>query len=71
MVTARVAGRVRSLRARLVITVLLLFTLACVAIGVATSISLQHFLDGRQDREVAMSVDRFEKSGTGQLRPPP
>ncbi|MET0189559.1 MAG: HAMP domain-containing sensor histidine kinase, partial [Pseudonocardia sediminis] len=44
---------------------------ACVAIGVATSISLQHFLDGRQDREVAMSVDRFEKSGTGQLRPPP
>ncbi|WP_308252119.1 HAMP domain-containing sensor histidine kinase [Pseudonocardia sp. KRD291] len=69
--TARVAGRVRSLRARLVITVLLLFTLACVAIGVATSVSLQHFLDDRQDREVEMSVERFEKSATGALRPPP
>ena len=64
-------GRVRSLRARLVATVLLLFTLACLAIGVVTSLSLQHFLDGRQDRDVAMGLERFERSRTGRLPPPP
>ncbi len=63
--------RARSLRARLVITVLALFVLACVAIGIATTVALQGFLDGRQQGEVVSSADRFARAQNGQLPRPP
>ncbi|MEU6700639.1 HAMP domain-containing sensor histidine kinase [Pseudonocardia sp. NPDC046786] len=62
------SGRVRSLRARLVLTVLLVFTVACVAIGVATTVSLEHYLSSRQDRELVVALDGFVARQTG--RPP-
>ncbi|MEQ3554092.1 ATP-binding protein [Pseudonocardia nematodicida] len=65
MVVARVAGRARSLRARLVLTVLLLFAVACVAIGVATTASLDRSLSVRQDRELVIALDGFVARQTG------
>ncbi|OLL76302.1 Osmosensitive K+ channel histidine kinase KdpD [Pseudonocardia sp. Ae168_Ps1] len=66
MVVTRVSGRVRSLRARLVITVLLVFTVACVAIGVTTTLSLDRYLSSRQDRELVLALDGFVSRQTGQ-----
>ena len=65
MVVTRVSGRVRSLRARLVITLLLVFTVACVAIGVATTVSLDHYLSSRQDRVLLFDLDGFVARQTG------
>ncbi|MEJ8281259.1 sensor histidine kinase [Pseudonocardia spirodelae] len=65
MVVTRVSGRVRSLRARLVVTVLLLFTVACVAIGVATTLSLDRYLSVRQDQEMTFALDGFVAQQTG------
>ncbi|WP_226353397.1 cell wall metabolism sensor histidine kinase WalK [Pseudonocardia sp. ICBG601] len=65
MVVTRVSGQVRSLRARLVGTVLLLFTVACVAIGVATTLSLDRYLSTRQDRELSFSLEGFVAQQTG------
>lgn len=65
MVVTRVSGRVRSLRARLVVTVLLLFTVACVAIGVATTLSLDRYLSTRQDRELSFALEGFVAQQTG------
>lgn len=65
MVVTRVSGRARSLRARLVITVLLVFTVACVAIGVATTLSLEGYLSARQDRELVLALDGFVSRQTG------
>ncbi|MFP5022813.1 sensor histidine kinase [Pseudonocardia phyllosphaerae] len=65
MVLTRVSGRVRSLRARLVVTVLLLFTLACAAIGVATTVALDRSLSVRQDREIGFALDGFVSRQTG------
>ncbi len=63
--------RARSLRARLVVTVLVLFVLACVAIGIATTVALDRFLNGRQEGEVVASADRFARAQNGQLPRPP
>ena len=63
--------RARSLRARLVVTVLVLFVLACVAIGIATTVALERFLTGRQAGDVVASADRFARARTGQLPRPP
>ncbi|WP_224391562.1 cell wall metabolism sensor histidine kinase WalK [Pseudonocardia sp. ICBG1293] len=70
MVVTRVSGRVRSLRARLVATVLLLFTVACVAIGVATTLSLDRYLSTRQDRELSFSLEGFVAQQTGRAPGP-
>ena len=63
--------RARSLRARLVVTVLVLFALACVAIGVATTVALDRFLNGRERDEVVSSADRVARAQNGQLPRPP
>jgi two-component system OmpR family sensor kinase len=68
MVVTRVSGRARSLRARLVITVLIVFVVACAAIGVTTTLSLDRYLSSRQDRELVLSLDGFVARQTG--RPP-
>ncbi|ANY08080.1 sensor histidine kinase [Pseudonocardia sp. HH130630-07] len=57
MAPGRLPGRARSLRARLVGTVLLVFAVACAAIGIVTTLSLDHFLSGRQDRELVLTLD--------------
>ena len=66
MVVAQMSGRTRSLRARLVITVVLVFVVSCVAIGVVTTLSLDRYLSARQDRELAFAVDELVTRRTGQ-----
>ncbi|MFR9803633.1 sensor histidine kinase [Pseudonocardia sp. RS010] len=61
-VTDRVVARSRTLRARLVVTVLLLIALACAVIGVATAIALRGFLYHRLDEDVLGAAGRFEFS---------
>src|SRR5690348_10356226 len=67
----RTPGRPRSLRARLVATVLLLLAVAFAVIGVTTTLALRQFLYGRLDREVTDAGNRFVAVQTGQFRPPP
>jgi two-component system OmpR family sensor kinase len=59
-VTDRVIARSRTLRARLVVTVLLLIALACAVIGVATAIALRSFLYHRLDEDVLGAAARFQ-----------
>jgi two-component system, OmpR family, sensor kinase len=66
----RTPGRPRSLRARLVATVLLLLAVAFTVIGVATTFALREFLYNRLDREVIDANIRFVAAQTGQLGPP-
>ncbi|GAA2902236.1 HAMP domain-containing sensor histidine kinase [Pseudonocardia halophobica] len=61
-VTDRVVARSRTLRARLVVTVLLLIALACAVIGVATAIALRSFLYHRLDEDVLGAAARFQFS---------
>ncbi|MCE3555880.1 HAMP domain-containing histidine kinase [Pseudonocardia sp. RS11V-5] len=61
-VTDRVVARSRTLRARLVVTVLLLIALACAVIGVATAIALRSFLYHRLDEDVLGGAARFQYS---------
>ncbi|GAA0318288.1 HAMP domain-containing histidine kinase [Actinoallomurus spadix] len=51
--------RVRTLRGRLIAGSLLLFTLACTVVGVATSLSLQRFLIGRLDQQLQEAKGRY------------
>ena len=67
----RAPARSRSLRARLVATVLLLLFVAFAVIGVATTFALREFLYNRLDREVVDANNRFVLARTGQFRPPP
>ena len=69
----RFRDRGHSLRARLVVTVLLLFVLACAVIGVATTIALRQFLYNRLDQDILGSAERFTMSRQFQERgiPPP
>jgi two-component system OmpR family sensor kinase len=60
--TDRVVARSRTLRARLVVTVLLLIALACAVIGVATAIALRSFLYHRLDEDVLGAAGRFQFS---------
>ncbi|GAA1862172.1 HAMP domain-containing sensor histidine kinase [Pseudonocardia ailaonensis] len=64
MAAGRVTDRARTLRARLVVTVLLLFALACAVIGVATTIALRSFLYNRLDQDVTSAAGRFALSRT-------
>ena len=52
----RAPARPRSLRARLVATVVLLLAVAFAVIGVATTFALREFLYNRLDREVVERV---------------
>jgi two-component system, OmpR family, sensor kinase len=67
----RPPGRPRTLRARLVATVLLLLAVAFAVIGVTTTVALRQFLFTRLDREVTDASNRFVAVQTGQFRPPP
>jgi two-component system OmpR family sensor kinase len=67
----RAPARSRSLRARLVATVLLLLFVAFAVIGVSTTFALREFLYNRLDREVVDANNRFVAARTGQFRPPP
>ena len=67
----RTPGRPRTLRARLVATVLVLLAVAFAVIGVTTTVALRQFLFSRLDREVTEASNRFVLAQTGQLRPPP
>jgi two-component system OmpR family sensor kinase len=67
----RTPGRPRTLRARLVATVLLLLAVTFAVIGVTTTVALRQFLFSRLDREVSEASNRFVLAQTGQLRPPP
>jgi two-component system, OmpR family, sensor kinase len=64
-------GRPRTLRARLVATVLLLLAVTFAVIGVSTTLALRQFLFSRLDREVTDANNRFVAVQTGQFRPPP
>ena len=64
-------GRPRTLRARLVATVLLLLAVAFAVVGLATTIALRQVLFNRLDHEVGDASNRFVLAQTGQLRPPP
>jgi two-component system, OmpR family, sensor kinase len=66
----RTPGRPRTLRARLVATVLLLLAVAFTVIGLTTTIALREFLFTRLDREVVEANNRFVAVQTGQFRPP-
>ena len=63
-------GRPRTLRARLVATVLLLLAVAFAVIGVTTTLALGQFLFSRLDQEVIEASNRFALVQTGQIRPP-
>jgi two-component system, OmpR family, sensor kinase len=67
----RPPARPRSLRARLVATVLLLLAVAFAVIGVATTFALNSFLYNRLDHEVVDANNRFVAVQTGQFQPPP
>jgi two-component system OmpR family sensor kinase len=66
----RTPHRPRTLRARLVATVLLLLAVAFTVIGLTTTIALRQFLYTRLDREVVEANNRFVAVQTGQFRPP-
>jgi two-component system OmpR family sensor kinase len=66
----RTPRRPRSLRARLVATVLLLLAVAFTVIGLTTTLALRQFLYSRLDREVVEANNRFVAVQTGQFRPP-
>jgi two-component system, OmpR family, sensor kinase len=51
--------RVRTLRGRLIVGSLLLFTLACGIVGVATTVSLQRFFIGRLDQQLHDAKNRY------------
>ncbi|MCO5973482.1 sensor histidine kinase [Actinoallomurus soli] len=51
--------RIRTLRGRLIVGSLLLFTLACTIVGVATTLSLQRFLIGRLDQQLQDAKGRY------------
>jgi two-component system OmpR family sensor kinase len=59
---ARVTDRGRTLRARLVATVLLLLAVVGAVIGIATTITLRGFLYGQLDGEVLGAAQRFSFS---------
>ncbi len=66
--------RARSLRARLVATVLLLLAVATAVIAVVTAIALRDFLVDRLDDDLRSATARFTRSAppsTGEDRPPP
>jgi len=68
---ARVTDRARTLRARLVITVLVLFALACAVIGVATAVALRSYLYNRLDQDVTSAASRFAMSRSYPAGGPP
>jgi two-component system OmpR family sensor kinase len=67
----RTPGRPRTLRVRLVATVLVLLAAAFAVIGVATALGLREFLFARLDREVVESGARFVLAQTGRFPAPP
>jgi two-component system OmpR family sensor kinase len=66
----RTPSRPRSLRVRLVATVLLLLAVAFTVIGLTTTLALREFLFSRLDRELVDANNRFVAVQTGQFRPP-
>ncbi|MFF4778170.1 sensor histidine kinase [Microtetraspora fusca] len=54
--------RPRTLRARLVVGVLVLLALACAAVGAAGSLSLDRFMVDQLDRQLSMTAGRFAAS---------
>jgi two-component system OmpR family sensor kinase len=54
--------RVRTLRGRLIVGSLLLFTLACGVVGVVTALFLRGFLVSRLDQQLAAAGDRYAVS---------
>ena len=60
----RVTDRGRTLRARLVATVLVLLALVGAVIGIATTVALRGFLYGQLDGDVRAAADRFAFSRT-------
>ncbi|MFL6054835.1 MAG: sensor histidine kinase [Actinoallomurus sp.] len=54
--------RVRTLRGRLIVGSLLLFTLACTIVGVVTTLSLRGFLLGRLDQQLQDAKGRYAVS---------
>ncbi len=67
----RTPGRPRTLRVRLVATVLVLLAAAFAVIGVATALGLREFLFARLDREVVEAGTRFVLAQTGRFPAPP
>ncbi|KDN82610.1 sensor histidine kinase [Kitasatospora cheerisanensis] len=60
--TGRATLRPRTLRARLVAGVLVLITLICVGVGVATCEALRHFLVDRLDQQLSSAGGRYAAS---------
>ena len=66
----RAPGRPRTLRARLVATVLVLLAVAFAVVGVSTTLALRQFLFSRLDRELVEANRGFVAVQTGRIGPP-